>query len=271
MLSVKAHLSAAIAVIAILQQSAGAQDASDLAKATQNPVGDLSAIPVQVSFMGGGAVTDGRSILNVNFEPVIPLAVGENWNVIVRTILPYLSIPGPGLTRFTGFGDVKQQLFFTPSHPGALLWGVGPVFSFPTATNELATTGSWGLGPSAVLVKNAGNLVLGLLAFNVWTFADSDHAPPEVNGLNVQPFINYNLRDGWALQFSPAITANWDAPSGEKWTVPLGLAISKVTAVGTHPVLLVVDYYNNVERPTAATKTKIRFTVALLFPKGKKQ
>ncbi|HJW46787.1 MAG TPA: hypothetical protein VJ484_09865, partial [Lysobacter sp.] len=206
----KAYLSAAIAAIAILQQSALAQDASDLAKATQNPVGDLTALPIQVKFMGGGGLTDGRSILNVNFEPVIPLAVGQNWNVIVRTILPYLSVPGSQLTRFTGFGDVKEQLFFTPSHPGALLWGVGPVFSFPTATNELATTGSWALGPSAVLLKFAGNWVFGTLAFNVWTFADNDHAAPEVNGLSVQPFINYNLRDGWAFGLSPSITADWD-------------------------------------------------------------
>jgi hypothetical protein len=143
------------------------------------------------------------------------------------------------------------------------------VFSFPTATNELATTGSWAMGPSAVVVKNAGNLVLGLLAFNVWTFADNDHAPPEVNGLNVQPFVNYNLRDGWALNFSPSITANWDAPSGEKWTVPLGLGISKVAFVGPLPVLLGIDYYNNVERPTGATKTLIRFVTAVLLPKGK--
>jgi len=267
---VKAHLSAAIAVIAILQQSAAAQDASDLAKATQNPVGDLAALPIEVKFLAGGGLTNGGSILNVNFEPVIPLAVSENWNVIVRTILPYLSIPGPQLTRFTGFGDVKEQLFFTPSHPGALLWGVGPVFSFPTATNGLATTGSWAMGPSVVLLKFAGNLVFGTLAFKVWTFADNDHAPPEVNGLNVQPFFNYDFRDGWALGLSPSITANWDAPRGEKWTVPLGLGISKVTVVGTHPVLLGIDYYNNVERPTAATKTEMRFLVALLYPKGKK-
>ena len=270
----KTFLSAAIAAIAaivILQQSALAQDVSDLAKATQNPVGDLTVLGNEVKFMAGGGLTDGRSILNFNFEPVIPMAINQNWNVIARTIVPYLNIPGPQLTRFTGIGDVKEQLFFSPSHPGALLWGVGPVFSFPTATNELATTGSWAAGPSAVVLKFVGPLVLGTLAFNVWTFADNDHVKPEVNGLSVQPFVELNLPDGWAVGSSPSITANWDSPSGEKWTVPLGLGISKVTLVGPLPVLLGIDYYNNVKRPTTGTKTEMRFLAAILFPKGKKQ
>jgi hypothetical protein len=91
---VRTLLSAAIAIaaIAISHQSAQAQDVSDLAKATQNPVGDLTALPVEVKFLGGGGLPGGRSILNDNFEPVIPLAISQNWNVIVRTILPYLSV-----------------------------------------------------------------------------------------------------------------------------------------------------------------------------------
>ena len=270
----KARLLAAFAAIAVLQQSAvaqGAPGASDLAKATQNPVGDLAALPVEFKSLAGGALTGGRSVLDVNFEPVIPLAISQNWNVIVRTILPYLSVPGPQFTRFTGFGDIKEQLFFTPSHPGSLLWGVGPVFSLPTATSEAATTGSWAAGPSAVVLKFAGPFVFGTLAFNAWTFADNDHVAPKVNALSVQPFINLNLPDGWAFGSSPSITADWDAPSGEKWTVPLGLGISKVTTIGTQPVLLGIDYYNNVKQPTVATKTEMRFLVALLYPKVRQQ
>ena len=267
--TMKARLLAAIAFIAVFQQSAGAQGASDLAKATQNPVGDLIALPVEAKFLGGGGVPGGRSVVDVNYEAVIPLAVGRNWNVIVRTIVPYLSVPGPQLTQFTGLGDIKEQLFFTPSHPGAIMWGVGPIFSFPTATNPLATTGSWAVGPSAVVLKFAGNWVFGTVASNAWTFADNDHASPKVNALSVQPFINFNLRDGWAFGTSPSITADWDAPSGEKWTVPLGLGISKVTFIGPLPFLLGIDYYNNVKRPTAATKTEMRFLVALLLPNGK--
>lgn len=262
---------AAIAAIAISQRPAVAQDVSDLAKATQNPVGDLTVLANEFKFMGGGGLTNGQSILNFNFEPVIPLPLGQNWNVIARTIVPYLSIPGPQLTRVTGIGDVKEQLFFSPSHPGALLWGVGPVLSFPTATNAAATTGSWAAGPSAVVLKFIGPVVLGTLAFNVWTFADNDHVKPELNGLSVQPFFELNLPDGWAVGSSPSISANWDSPKGEKWTVPLGLGISKVTFVGPLPMLLGIDYYNNVKRPTTATKTEMRFLAAVLFPKGKKQ
>ena len=267
----KTCLVAALVLIAALQHAANAQTASDLAKATQNPVGDLTALPMEIKFLGGGGLPDGRSILNMNFEPVIPLALGPKLNVIVRTIVPYLDVPGPQLTQVSGFGDVKQQLFFTPSHPGALLWGVGPVLSFPTATNPLATTGSWAAGPSAVVLKIVANfVVVGALASNVWTFADNDHTAPRLNALSVQPFIECNLPDGWAFGTSPSIAANWDAPRGEKWTVPFGLGISKVTSVGAQPVLLSVDYYNNVKRPTISTKTEMRFLVALLYPKARK-
>jgi hypothetical protein len=46
--------------------------AGDLAKATQNPVGDLLAVPFQFNFNSGGGIPDGRTLYNFNFQPVIP-------------------------------------------------------------------------------------------------------------------------------------------------------------------------------------------------------
>lgn len=245
--------------------------AADLAKATQNPVGDLVSLPTQFNFNTGGALDDGRAIFNLNFQPVLPFRLGTQWSLIARTIVPYLNIPGPGATeRVTGFGDIQEQLFFTPQKPGALIWGVGPVFSFPTATNDLARTGAWAAGPTAVLVKMTGPWVFGGLINNLWTFDDSDDADPAVNQLTVQPFINFNFGVGWSFATSPIITANWDAESGQEWTVPLGLGISKVTAIGQRPTSLSIQYYSNVERPDTAPKSQLRFVVSLLFPVAKR-
>jgi hypothetical protein len=244
--------------------------ASELAKATQNPLGDLVSLPFQFNFNSGGALENGRAIYNLNFQPVVPFRLGTQWSLIARTIVPYLNIPGPGATeRVTGFGDIQEQIFLTPQKPGALIWGVGPVFSFPTATNDLARTGAWAAGPTAVLAKMTGPWVLGGLINNLWTFDDSDDADPAVNQLTVQPFINFNFGVGWSLATSPIITANWDAESGQEWTVPLGLGISKVTAIGQRPTSLSIQYYSNVERPDTAPKSQLRFVVSLLFPVAK--
>ena len=146
-------------LILVLGQRTSAQepavDTTDLAKQTQNPVADLVAIPFQSNFNSGGDLED-RTFFNLNVQPVIPFSVSEDWKLIARTIIPFDSIPGPDGTRHTGFGDIQEQLFFTPAKSGSLVWGFGPVLSFPTATARPVETGSWAVGPGLVLVKNVG-------------------------------------------------------------------------------------------------------------------
>ncbi len=136
-------------------QDPASVDAGDLAKQTQNPVADLIAIPFQSNFNSGGDLGD-RTFYNLNVQPVIPFSISENWKLIARTITPLDTIPGPGGSRYNGFGDIQEQLFFTPAKAGKLIWGLGPVFSLPTATARPVETGSWAAGPGLVLVKNAG-------------------------------------------------------------------------------------------------------------------
>jgi hypothetical protein len=246
------------------QPPATGASASSLAKATQNPIGDLKSLPFQLNFYSGGPLED-RALFNLNFQPVIPVRVGD-LNIIMRTIIPYLDIPGgSGTQRTRGLGDIQQQVFFSPAKAGAFIWGIGPVFQVPTATNDLVRTGDWAAGPAAVIVKNAGPFVLGGLATQVWTFS-GDEIGPNANQLAIQPFINYNLSQGWALGFGPLMTANWSAPSGEEWTVPLGLGISKVTLIGKQPVSLGVQYQNLVEAPTGTGRNLMRFSVSYLYP-----
>ena len=240
-------------------------DATELAKQTQNPVADLISVPFQFNFNSGGDLGDG-TFFNLNFQPVIPFRLNENWNMIARTIVPVVSIPGPEGTRFSGIGDIQEQLFISPSKSGKIIWGVGPQFSLPSATTLPAQTGSWAAGPTFVLLTMNGPWVIGALLNNVWTFQDSGDSK-EVNQFLLQPFVNYNFGKGWAIATAPIITANWDAHSGNQWTVPIGIGISRTTVFDGRPMSIGVQYYHNVERPDGSGANQLRFFVSLLYPK----
>ena len=244
-----------------------AHDVSSLAKATQNPVGDLISVPFQFNFNSGGDLED-RTYFNVNFQPVMPFKVTADWNLIARVIVPINSLPGAEGTRYSGVGDIQAELFFTPAKPGKIIWGVGPALSFPTSTATGTETGTWAAGPTAVVLKMTGPWVLGGLVAQWWPFSDAG-GDPETNLTLIQPFVNYNFGKGWALAFAPIITANWNAPSGDEWTVPLGFGISRTTVFNRRPMTLGVQYYANVEHPSGSAGHTLRFTVSLLYPTAK--
>ncbi len=254
--------------IVLAQEPAKAEpNATELANAAQNPVADMNSIPVQFNFTSGGDLGDEtQSIINV--QPVLPLPINAKWNLISRTIVPIANLPGPGAERLTGIADIQEQIFFTPAKAGKLIWGFGPIFSFPTATNPALETGQFALGPNFVVLRMTGAWVLGGLANQLWRIAGSTTST-EINTFLVQPIINYNLKRGWAISTAPAITANWSAPSGEEWTVPIGLGVSKITMVGKQPMNVVLQYYYNVERPTGAGADLVRMQFTLMYPKGR--
>jgi hypothetical protein len=186
-----------------------------------------------------------------------------------RTIIPYLSLPGQNDTRQGGLGDIQGQFFLTAVKTGKVIWGAGPIFSVMTATADLARTGSWAIGPTAVFLTSTGPWVLAALINNLWAFAD-DGGAPEVNQFTLQPAINYNFGHGWAAASAPLITANWDAPSGEEWTVPLGVGITKTTVFNGRPIQVGAAYDPNVEHPTASAANQLRIQVQLFYPSAPK-
>ena len=239
-------------------------NATELAKKTQNPVGDIVSIPFQFNFNNGGDLKD-ATLFNLNFQPVIPIHLSEQWTFISRTILPLNSYPGPNGTRSSGTGDIQEQTFFTPAVPGSLIWGIGPAFSFPTATASPAQTGTWAAGASLVLLKMTGPWVLGVLVSQLSPVTDAN-GKPRTNALLVQWFVNYNFGKGWAISTAPTNTANWDAPRSERWTVPLGIGITRTLVFNRQPMSLGVQYYYNVESPAGSASNQLRFSWALIFP-----
>src|ERR1700733_1419104 len=153
--------------------AAAPPDPTALAKETQNPVGDIVSVPFQFNFNGGGAYQD-QTYFNLNFQPVIPIHLTHNWTFITRYILPINSIPAGNGVSYSGIGDIQVQTFFTPARPGKIIWGVGPAFSFPTATAYPAKTGTWAAGPSVVVLATPGPFVLGSLFVQLSPMTDAN-------------------------------------------------------------------------------------------------
>src|SRR5262252_7752362 len=110
------------AAIAQAPPTAAEPDSTELAKKTQNPVGDLISVPLQFNFNTGGDLNDATSF-NLNIQPVIPFKLTSEWNVIARTIVPIDSVPGSEGVSYSGVGDIQLQLYLTPATPGALIYG----------------------------------------------------------------------------------------------------------------------------------------------------
>lgn len=247
----------------------GATDEAALAKAAQNPVADLISVPIQNNFnFGVGPDDDMQYIMNI--QPVIPTKLSENWNLINRVIMPVIYQPsmGPGMDSEFGLGDIQYQAFFSPAKPGKLIWGVGPVFQFPTATDDVLGADKWCIGGGAVALKSEGPWVYGALANNIWSVGGS--GPADVNQMLIQPFVNYNMDDGWYISTAPILTANWEANSSNRWTIPIGAGVGKITRLGKLPLNIQLAAYYNVEHPSGGADWQLRFQVQFLFPKGKK-
>ena len=241
-------------------------DAVTLAQAAQNPVASLISLPFQNNTdFGIGPDDSTRNTLNI--QPVWPFSLSESWNLITRTIVPVISQPGvaPGQDRVTGIGDTVFTAFFSPKNSGKWIWGVGPVILIPTGSNDRLTSDKWGAGISAVFLTMPGNWVIGSLFSNVKSVGGGSGT--DVNLFTWQYFINYNMKNGWYLTSAPIITANWEANSGNQWTVPFGGGVGRVMKFGKQPVNLNIQAYKNIETPELGADWQLRLQVQFLFPK----
>jgi len=244
------------------------EDEAALAKAVQNPVADIISVPFQNNTNFDAGPREGtQNILNI--QPVVPINLDADWNLITRTIVPIVTQPGavPGQDSTTGLGDIQLTAFLSPAKPHGVTWGVGPIVQLPTSTSDRLGNDNWGLGASAVALRMDGPWVFGALVNNVWSVGGGSDS--SYNNFLLQPFVNYNFPEhpGRYLTFSPVVTADWKADSGDRWTVPLGLGIGQIIKIGKLPLNLQASAYYNVEKPEYGPDWQLRIQVALLFPK----
>jgi hypothetical protein len=245
----------------------GDAEATQLARQLSNPVASLVSVPFQSNWdFGVGPEEKQRYLLN--FQPVMPFSLNDDWNLIARVIVPVISQPplvAGGQPTF-GIGDFVTSFFLSPAKPSAFIWGVGPALLIPTTSDPFLGTGRWGAGPTGVVLVQSGPLTYGALANHIWSYG-GDSTRADVNQTFVQPFLAYGTGNGYTFTLQAEATGNWEAPSGERWTVPVHVLVSKVTRLGRRPVSFAVGPGFFVARPEGAPQWRLRAVVTLLFPR----
>jgi hypothetical protein len=223
------------------------QSASELNKQLTNPVSSIWSLQFQQNNfrVTPGHGENGRWSTNLIFQPVMPVAINDDWNLITRPVLPlFVSQAHPEVgdpsdpDRSTAFGDITLLNLISPSPKlvGQWLLGVGPTWIFPTAPSEFTGQGKYQVGPAALVGYLSEKWILGALAQDWWSFSGKG-GREETSGMNLQPIAAYFLRDGWSIGYSGNILANWESNRARNtWTVPVGVAVAKVHKFGKLPI-----------------------------------
>jgi hypothetical protein len=242
-----------------------AESDEELAKATQNPIAAMISLPIQNNWdFGIGPADAMRYTLNV--QPVIPFSLNSEYNLIVRTIIPYIYAEAPvqGGDNESGLGDIVQSFFLSPkASVGGWIVGAGPVILYPTASNDALGSEKWGAGPTVVLLKQQSGFTYGLLANQIWSFA-GDNERANVSATFVQPFLSYTTKTFTTFGVNTESTYDWE---NSQWTVPLNTTVTQLLKIGGQPLTMQLGYRYYAEAPDGGPDWGLRFAVTLLFPK----
>jgi hypothetical protein len=248
-------------------RAAEEESAAELAKKLQNPVASLISVPLQSNWDWGiGQHRTDAMRYTLNVQPVIPFSLTENWNLITRTIVPFVHAesPIPGGDDAGGIGDILQSFFFSPKAPlGGFILGGGPVLLYPSASNDAIGGEKWGAGPTAVVLRQDLGFTYGILANHVWSFAGNDKRQ-DVNSTFMQPFVSYTTGTHTTFQLNTESSYDWE---NSRWTVPINVGIAQLVKIGPLPLQLQLGYRYYAERPIGGPDWGIRFTITFLFPK----
>ena len=242
-----------------------AEQEAELAKQTLNPVAALISVPLQNNWDFGIGPNDAMKY-TLNIQPVVPLSISDDWNLIVRTIVPVaeLSPVYNGDKRHSGSGDITQSLFFSPKEPWHdWIVGAGPVGLYPSATDPVFGNQQWGAGPTFVVLQQQHGFTYGLLANHIWGFAGWGDQPT-VNASFVQPFFSYSTKSYTSFGANTESTYNWQA---HEWTVPLNFTVTQLLKIGKLPISLQFGYRYYAQRPAGGPDWGLRASITFLFPK----
>ncbi len=260
-------LAAAFALPCLAEDAAApGQDMAELAKKLANPTASLISVPLQGNIDWGGGPNDDGMQFKLNLQPVVPFDLNSDWKLLTRYVLPWVYQENRiGTGNQSGFADATATFWISPEkeEPGALIWGIGPIFQLPTATDDLLGAEKWCVGPSVILVKQDKAWTVGLLANQVWSFAGKDDRA-DVNYLFLQPFLSHTNAKHMTVTLNSEAIYDWKS---EEWTIPLNLSVTQLVKIHGKPISFAggVRYY--LEKPDGGPDWGIRFGVTFVFPK----
>ncbi|KAE9645550.1 transporter [Pseudomonas sp. PB106] len=269
----KPFLSAGATLVAMLGFMPGAQaeDSAELAKKALNPVAAMYSLPVQYNWdQKMGPTGEGMHSVT-NIQPVLPFTLNDDWNLISRTILPVIDQHGlapNGAADKSGVGDITQSFFFSPKQPTESGWilGVGPAILIPTGSDELLGSEQWGIGPTAVALKQENGWTHGILANHIWGL---DGSPPDdkdkVNQTFLQPFLSYTTSTLTTWGVNTESTYNWQS---REWSVPVNLTVTQLLKIGGQPLTVQAGPRYWLDSPDDGPQGwGFRFAITMLFPR----
>lgn len=247
--------------------AAPGDQAAELAKKLANPVASLISVPLQYNYdeQIGPREQGSKSVLNI--QPVIPLSLGQDWNLIVRTIVPVIDqndVPVHGQGE-SGVGDITQSFFFSPKElVGGWVLAVGPVGLYPSASDEALGGEKWGAGPTALALKQTGPWTAGVLTNHIESFA-GDHDRAEISATFLQPFLSYVTKAHTTIAINTESTYDWE---GEQWSVPVNVTVAQLLKAGSQIMQLQVGARYWLDSPHNGPEGwGLRAGVTFLFPK----
>jgi hypothetical protein len=241
----------------------------ELAKKIVNPLTDVVSVPLQFNWLNN--VGPDKELRTVTYlQPVVPMSLNDRWNVIGRWMMPYMSNPA-SFGGSTGMGDIMAQAFFSPKSKGGFTWGVGPMFNLPTTTDPTLGLGKWAAGPVVAVMEQKGHLTVGMLANNIFSFANTGTTPrPDVNMGYFQPVLAYTTTKGLTFVLSTEAVADWNAADpDDTWSVPVTVAMNKLVRFGILPMSVQVGGGYYVAKTSYGPSWQMRTAFTLILPRGK--
>lgn len=252
------------AVLAVAFPGTGlAQESdADIAKKLANPVAEIVTLPLQLNYDCCYGPEDGERV-TLNVQPVVPIKLNDDWNLILRTIVPFISqgetTPGGG--NEMGLGDTTQTFFFSPKAKNGLTVAAGPVFYYPTGTGGFSSQ-KWGAGPSALILKQEGHVTFGLLANHIWSVAGNERSADLSNTL-LQPFFNYTFPNSTGILANLESTYDWE---NKQWTVPMNVGVTHMFSLGHQKVQAGIQGRYYFDKPDGGPDWGVRFVLTYLIP-----
>ena len=235
---------------------------------------------------------DGNPQNTLLVEPVLSIQLTESWKTIFRPVIPIVSFHTPANVNFStttpglvtgvdtqrssGLGDIVLWTAFTNQYKPPFVWGFGPTFMFPTATDDLLGSGKWSMGPMLMGVYISDKWIVGAVGQHWSSFAGDDRVTiqtnlgpasvkrPDVNLTDIQPIIRYRLSQLTNIGMAPNWRYNWET---DELDLPIGIGFDTLVKIGPLPVKVGVEaYYHVVRDDNFGPEWQLRFLFVPVLP-----